>query len=321
MSAESRELVSALVESRAFRVDRNYLSNERITDDLGAGKLDAALIIPVDFAKKRSSGETAEVQFLVDAVDSNTATIASGYAAQVISQLNKRLVSERGPAPGVPTPPATQNNSSAGAPGSNPAPQVKLQVRPRNPSVSQRVALLYNPGLENSWFIVTGLIGALLVLQGTIVAAASMVREKEVGTVEQLLMTPAGAGEIITAKIAPVFLLLTADIGLTLGSCSACIRYAGSRQSLAVLFLRFAVRLVGDRHRNADLDVCRFSATGTIGQLLCKSAPCTALRSDNTSGSNAKMASAVDDAQSGQALFNNFSRNIVKGNRHRDPLS
>jgi ABC-2 type transport system permease protein len=44
-----------------------------------------------------------------------------------------------------------------------------------------------------------------------------MVREKEVGTVEQLLMTPAGAGEIITAKIAPVFLLLTADIGLTLG--------------------------------------------------------------------------------------------------------
>lgn len=216
MSAESRELVSALVESRAFRVDRNYLSNERITSDLGAGKLDAALIIPVDFAKKRSSGETAEVQFLVDAVDSNTATIASGYAARVISQLNQRLLKERGPMPGGPTPPATQSNSSASVSGSNPAPQVQMQVRPSNPSVSQRVALLYNPGLENSWFIVTGLIGALLVLQGTIVAAASMVREKEVGTVEQLLMTPAGAGEIITAKIAPVFLLLTADIGLTL---------------------------------------------------------------------------------------------------------
>ncbi len=86
----------------------------------------------------------------------------------------------------------------------------------KQPSVTPRVALLYNPGLNNSWFIVTGLIGALLVLQGSIVAAASMVREKEVGTVEQLLMTPAGAGEIITAKIAPVFLLLTADIGLAL---------------------------------------------------------------------------------------------------------
>lgn len=217
MSAESRELVSALVESRAFRVDRNYLSDERITDDLGAGKLDAALIIPADFAKKRSSGEIAHVQFLVDAVDSNTATIASGYAAQVISQLNQRLLKERGLSPGGSAPPVTQNTSSANASGTVAAPQVQLQVRPSNPSVSQRVALLYNPGLENSWFIVTGLIGALLVLQGTIVAAASMVREKEVGTVEQLLMTPAGAGEIITAKIAPVFLLLTADIGLTLG--------------------------------------------------------------------------------------------------------
>jgi len=78
------------------------------------------------------------------------------------------------------------------------------------------VALLYNPGLETSWFIVTGLIGALLVIQGSVVAAASMVREKEVGTVEQLLMTPAEAGEIITAKIAPIFVILSADIVLAL---------------------------------------------------------------------------------------------------------
>lgn len=216
MSAESRELVSALVESRAFRVDRNYLSNERITSDLGAGKLDAALIIPADFAKKRISEETAEVQFLVDAVDSNTATIASGYAAQIISQLNQRLLKESGTRSGRTASDQAQNSDTSNSTRATAVPPVQMQVRPSNPSVSQRVALLYNPGLENSWFIVTGLIGALLVLQGTIVAAASMVREKEVGTVEQLLMTPAGAGEIITAKIAPVFLLLTADIGLTL---------------------------------------------------------------------------------------------------------
>ena len=79
-----------------------------------------------------------------------------------------------------------------------------------------RVALLYNPGLQNAWFIVTGMIGLLLVLQGSLVSAASLVREKEIGTVEQLLMTPAGNTEIIVAKIAPIFLLLTADIGLAL---------------------------------------------------------------------------------------------------------
>jgi ABC-2 type transport system permease protein len=207
-SAESRELVSALVESGAFVVEHYYLREREIGEELGAGKLNAALIIPADFARKQTQGETATVQFLVDAVDSNTATIASGYAVRIIADLDQRLLKER----------ASRSNGRR----QQQAAAIALQSGavppgPKQPSVTKRVALLYNPGLENSWFIVTGLIGALLVLQGSIVAAASMVREKEVGTVEQLLMTPAGAGEIITAKIAPVFLLLTADIGLALG--------------------------------------------------------------------------------------------------------
>ncbi len=218
-SAESRELVSALESSGSFVVSRYYLANDEITADLGNGKLNAALIIPPDYDRKLAAGQTASVQFLVDAVDSNTATIASGYASLIIAALNQRLMKER----------AALNNglrraqtaaASQAATADTPAIAVQSNMDlpvTKQPSVTQRVALLYNPGLRNSWFIVTGLIGALLVLQGSIVAAAAMVREKEVGTVEQLLMTPAGAGEIITAKIAPVFLLLTADIGLALG--------------------------------------------------------------------------------------------------------
>lgn len=207
-TAQSRELVSALVESGSFVVSRYYLSDEEIGSDLGTGKLNAALIIPVDYARKLADGETASVQFLVDAVDSNTATIAGAYAARIIADLNQRLAKERS----LRTSGLRRSQAAAASIQLGTVPP-----RPKQPSVSQRVALLYNPGLENSWFIVTGLIGALLVLQGSIVAAASMVREKEVGTVEQLLMTPAGAGEIIIAKIAPVFLLLTADILLALG--------------------------------------------------------------------------------------------------------
>ncbi len=74
--------------------------------------------------------------------------------------------------------------------------------------------MLYNPGLRNSWFIVTGTIGILMVMIGSLVASASMVNEKESGTIEQLLMTPAGSAEIITAKIVPILLLLSADIVL-----------------------------------------------------------------------------------------------------------
>jgi ABC-2 type transport system permease protein len=78
----------------------------------------------------------------------------------------------------------------------------------QQPSIQTRVALLFNPGLVGSWFIVTGTFGVLLVLNGSIVAANSMIKEKESGTVEQLLMTPANSTEVIAAKIAPLFLLL-----------------------------------------------------------------------------------------------------------------
>jgi drug efflux transport system permease protein len=184
-SFESRELISAMIESRSFQISRHYLSSNELGADLGAGEIDAGLVIPPDYAKQRGRGQTAEVQLIVDAVDSNMATIAGGYAARIIAAFNQNILLSQ-------------------------IPRTKL------PGVTSRVTLLYNPGLENSWFIVTGLIGALLVLQGSIVAAARMVREKEAGTVEQLLMTPAEAGEIITAKIAPIFILLTADIVLAL---------------------------------------------------------------------------------------------------------
>ncbi len=66
---------------------------------------------------------------------------------------------------------------------------------------------LFNPGLVTSWFIVTGTFGVLLMLNGSLISSAAMIKEREAGTVEQLLMTPAGTGEIVIAKIAPIFAL------------------------------------------------------------------------------------------------------------------
>jgi ABC-2 type transport system permease protein len=86
----------------------------------------------------------------------------------------------------------------------------------RAATVRPHLTILYNPGLKSSWFITTGMIGLLLVLQGSVVSSASLVREKELGTIEQLLMTPAGSSEIIVAKVAPIFMLLVLDVGLAL---------------------------------------------------------------------------------------------------------
>src|SRR5215468_2987498 len=72
---ESRELVSAFTESLVFRIDGYYASPNDIGKAIGKGGLDAGLVIPFDFAKRRIRGETADVQLIVDAVNANTATI------------------------------------------------------------------------------------------------------------------------------------------------------------------------------------------------------------------------------------------------------
>ncbi len=69
-------------------------------------------------------------------------------------------------------------------------------------------AYLYNPGLVDSWFIATGVFGLLLILNSSLVSSAAMVKEREAGTIEQLLMSPASTSEIILAKITPLFVLL-----------------------------------------------------------------------------------------------------------------
>jgi ABC-2 type transport system permease protein len=195
-STASRELVSAFVESNSFRLAASYGSTEELSQALSAGELDAGLVVPGDFDKRRARLETAPVQLLIDAVNSNTAGIASGYAARIISSLNERLAQ---PTQAV----------ALETPGASVSTRGKFVAR---------VALLFNPGLESAWFIVTGVIGILLVLNGSIIGSAALVREKEAGTIEQLLMTPAQAAEIVTAKIAPLFVLLSSQIILGLAA-------------------------------------------------------------------------------------------------------
>src|SRR5262249_1107014 len=79
----------------------------------------------------------------------------------------------------------------------------------RNNRVRLQPAYIYNPGLVSSWFVVTGILGMLLIMNGSLTASTMMVKEREAGTLEQLLMTPAGTADIIIAKIAPLLMLLS----------------------------------------------------------------------------------------------------------------
>jgi len=214
---ESRELVSAFTEGLVFKTKAYYASTEGLGQAISRSDLDAGLVVPRDFAEKRARHETVEVQLLVDAVNANSATIAGGYAARIIASLNQKIALAqppgRQPTEGTALQPAPSTSDIPSAPS--------ISLAPNNPRphamVTPRLTLLYNPGLKSAWFITTGMIGLLLVLQGSVVSSASLVREKEIGTVEQLLMTPAESSEIIIAKVAPIFLLLALDIGLALG--------------------------------------------------------------------------------------------------------
>ncbi len=178
---ESRELVTSLTSNRVF-IAQEYLDREAdLATQVRDGKITIGLVIPPDFPRNLDQGKTTEIQAFIDGVDANTAGIASGYLSQIINQFNRQLL-------GV----------------SN-----KLLI-------DTQTTFLYNPGLKSSWFFVPGVLGVVLTLISSLVSSVTVVREKDTGTLEQLLMTPASSGEILLAKIVPLFVLLLGDAILAL---------------------------------------------------------------------------------------------------------
>jgi ABC-2 type transport system permease protein len=195
-SPESRELIATFTESKSFRLAGYYSSVDQLGDAVSQGKADAGMVVPYNYARDLARDRDTTVQFLLNATNANTATISRGYAESMIQRFNTGLRNE-----GIHV--RTQPIA-----GSNLASRGQVQLRP---------AFLYNPGLVDSWFIVTGVLGLLLILQSSLICSAAMVREREAGTLEQLLMSPASTSEIIIAKITPLFLLLCLMMFLALG--------------------------------------------------------------------------------------------------------
>jgi ABC-2 type transport system permease protein len=96
--------------------------------------------------------------------------------------------------------------------------------------MATQVIFLYNQGLTSSWFFVPGVMGLVLTLIGSIVSSVTVIREKDTGTLEQLLMTPADAWEILLSKVVPLFVLLMGDVllALTIGRSIFNVPFRGS---------------------------------------------------------------------------------------------
>ncbi|MEH1771145.1 MAG: ABC transporter permease [Nostoc sp.] len=190
----SRELVSAMTSNHTFNLESLTTSEKDLSRQVEEGKLDVGVIIPPDFPRQLAN-KSAEIQVFIDGVNANTAGIAANYINQIIQQYNLSLV--------------------------------QGQV---SPAVSTEVVFLYNSGLTSSWFFVPGVMGLVLTLIGTLVSAVTVVREKDTGTLEQLLMTPSSNWEILLAKIVPLAFLLMGDVllALTLGTVVFSLPFCGS---------------------------------------------------------------------------------------------
>jgi ABC-2 type transport system permease protein len=194
LTTESRGFVESLSKNVDFDVVGEFRRSKDAEEALRSLRLDAFMVIPNDFARTLARDETARVQVVIDAVDANTAQIAQGYLGMALQQYNN----SGGGSGGVPA--AKSRAGITLVRSAHPAPP------PGAPDVNP--AYLYNPGLVTSWHYVTGVMSIIMFINASLVASALAVKEKETGTIEQLLMTPAQTGEMLLAKTSPVFVLM-----------------------------------------------------------------------------------------------------------------
>jgi ABC-2 type transport system permease protein len=182
----SRDFVSRFGASRYFAVQdyvRNYREVERAVDSRRAL---VALIVPGDFASRVASGQAAPVQLIVDGSDSNTATIAMGYADAVAQAYSQEIALS-----------AVQR--AAGATELT----VPLDVRPR---------VWFNADMESRNYIIPGLIAVIMMVIAALLTSLTVAREWERGTMEQLISTPVKGPELILGKLLPYFAIGLLDV-------------------------------------------------------------------------------------------------------------
>ena len=178
-TAVSRELVQTFTASGYFRVAGQSSRPADLARALDAGDAVLGLEIPRGFAADLLAGRAPQVQVLIDGTSSNTATVASGYAAQIL---------------------AGYTGTRATGP---PEHETTLDLRAR---------VWYNPNLVSRVYNVPGVIGTIIMLMGLLLTALAIVREREIGTLEQLMVSPLSSLELMLGKTIPVVVICFVDL-------------------------------------------------------------------------------------------------------------
>ncbi|MBX9928272.1 MAG: ABC transporter permease [Gemmatimonadaceae bacterium] len=213
-SAESRALVTTMVNTRTFDLVGPVASRAEALRAIEHGEARAALVIPPDYLTKLARGETAVAQLLVDAADPQTSGSAMSSALLAAQARGLALIAAR----------------------TGRAPPIEVRVRP-----------WYNPEQRSALFIVPGVIGVLLTITMTLVTSTAIVRERERGTLEQLIVTPIGGTSLMLGKLVPFVLVgyVQMTVVMLLGRVIFGLPVRGSLPTLYLFTVAFITASLG----------------------------------------------------------------------------
>jgi ABC-2 type transport system permease protein len=185
-SVSSRDLIGRFASSKYFDIVSFPNNPEEVKDLINRGDATVSIEIPTDFSRKLKKGDTATVQIIVDGTESNTALIALGYLNQILSEFSTQILVRRLNRAGM------------------------IEFEQAGVELQQRT--WYNSNFESRIFYVPGVIASIAFLIPIILTAQAIVREREIGTLEQIMVTPIRSWELMLGKTLPFALFGLFDV-------------------------------------------------------------------------------------------------------------
>ncbi len=213
----SREVIARFEGSRYFEVLQSGGDYPAIVGNIDRDRAQLGVVIPQDYSRDLLSGKEAAVQLLFDGSNSNTASIALGYATALLQAHALEIIG------------GEMNRRGAG----------RLQV-----PLEGRLRIWYNSDLKSRNYIVPGLIAVILTIIASLLTSLTIAREWEMGTMEQLLSTPVRPAEIVLGKMSAFFVLGLLDMVIALAA-GVWIFRVPLRGSVVLLFASSCVFLLG----------------------------------------------------------------------------
>lgn len=218
-TATARQFIERFEHSPYFTIKRYVTTYSDLQNDIDRGTTRIGLVVPPDFSERLSSNRETAIQVIVDGADNNTATIAMSYVTAITQEYSSSIVAQR----------------------------MDAFLRETNiplPAIEAEPRIWFNPNLESVQFIVPGIIAIIMMMIGTVLTAITIVREKEHGTIEQIVSSPIGRYELMIGKVMPYAALSYLDFLLII-LASYFLFHVQIKGSLALLLITAMFYLIG----------------------------------------------------------------------------